>query len=237
MRNISEIADVVDKMQSYQKLVIKRKTCAKCQGLTNPSNKDKNLNQYDSAQIGPWTLWQRNLDSDIVIVGQDWGDISYFVKWKGRDQPSGNPTNENLQELLKSIGVKIDKPQDHQNQVIFLTNLILCLKTGGLQAQVYDQWFKNCSNSFFKPLINIINPKVIIALGMKVSKSILNIYNIQYDNVPYYELLIQSPYQLTNSLVLFPVYHCGKGGVNRNRSMSEQKEDWLKISEWLKHQK
>ena len=220
----------LDKDQAYNDLVQRRKTCNKCNGLCNPSTFD-----YDSDQIGSWTLWQGNLNSDIVVVGQDWGDVTYFEKWKGKDQPKDNPTNENLQRLMEIINIKVEKPSMDQNHIVFLTNLILCLKTGGLQATVEDHWFENCSSIFFRPLMNIIKPKIVIALGKKVSESILNIYDIPYSkSTPYYELINKSPVKLTSSLVLFPVYHCGAGSINRNRPMEEQKDDWRKIAQWLK---
>lgn len=216
------------KIEAYKKLVEKRKHCSLCKELCNPSAVAGGL--YDSDQIGPWSLWQANLNAKLVVVGQDWGDKSYFTKWEGRDQPSGNPTNENLQRLLKILCIEIGKPREQQDQVIFLTNLILCLKTGGLQGQVDEQWFKNCSFNFFKPLIEIITPRVIIALGKKVSESIMALYGLSYSrNAAFSKLISKSPYQLTESIMFFPVYHCGAGSVNRNRSIPEQQEDWLKI--------
>jgi uracil-DNA glycosylase family 4 len=221
-------------IEAYRKLVEKRKTCSLCKGLRNPATVADG--RHDRDQIGPWSLWQANLNSDFVVVGQDWGDILYFEKWGGRDQPSGNPTNENLQKLLKNVGIEIGRPRDRQNQVVFLTNLILCLKTGGLQGRVDNQWFTNCSRTFFRPLVEIIRPSVIIALGKKVSESILALYDIPYlKDAAFSKLMSQSPYQLTNSTVLFPVYHCGAGSVNRNRQLPEQEEDWSKVYNWLKN--
>jgi hypothetical protein len=128
----------MDRSEAYRQLVQKRKTCSICDGLSNPSS--VKAGRYDSDEIGPWSRWQANLDSDVLIVGQDWGGVPYFLKWKGRDKPSGNPTNENLQMLLNSLGFGIAKPCDQQNQVVFLTNLILCLKArvrigGGLHTR------------------------------------------------------------------------------------------------------
>ena len=93
------------KIDVYNSLVNKRKYCRSCNGLVNCSVVDDG--KYDSDEIGPWTLWQGNLNSEIMVVGQDWGDRTYFSKWKGADQPSGNPTNENLQRLLKQKQVEI----------------------------------------------------------------------------------------------------------------------------------
>lgn len=220
------------KEEAYRKLVEKRKDCCLCKGLCNPRTAEEGRHDHD--QIGPWSLWQGNLNADIVVVGQDWGDLSYFSTWGGRDQPTGNPTNENLRELLKIVGIEIGKPRDQQDQVIFLTNLILCLKTGGLQGCVEDRWFANCASAFFRPLVEIINPRVIITLGKKTSESVLRLYGIAYSkSVPFSSIVERAPYALSNTISLFPVYHCGAGSVNRNRSMLQQREDWLKIRKWL----
>lgn len=222
----------MNKIEKYRNLVHKRKQCFLCQCLHNPASIDKG--KWDSDQIGPWSLWQASLDAELIIVGQDWGDVSYFKKWEGRDQPSGNPTNENLQKLLGTIGIDVRKPREVQHQIVFFTNIILCLKTGGLQSPVEEQWFQNCSVAFFKPLVEIIKPIAVLALGKKVSESIFEIYGIQQPkNTPLSDKIKQAPYQLTDSTVLFPLYHCGAGGVNRNRSMEKQMDDWSHIKKFL----
>jgi uracil-DNA glycosylase len=221
----------MNKIEAYKSLVEAQKRCSRCNDLSNPATIENG--KYDSNQIGPWSRWQADLNAHFLVVGQDWGDVSYFLKWGGRDQPSGNPTNENLQALLENIEIKIGKPCESQNQIIFFTNLILCLKKGGLQARVKDDWFNNCTQNFFKPLVEIIEPRAILALGQNVSESILNLYDIAYrKDRKLSELMEESPYQLTSSMVLFPLYHCGAGGVNRNRSLDIQKNDWAIIKEW-----
>ncbi|MDA8091078.1 MAG: uracil-DNA glycosylase family protein [Nitrospiraceae bacterium] len=223
----------VGKREAYEELVKKRKSCRLCCGLSNPSYVSDG--KYDSNEIGPWSLWQSNLNAELLIVGQDWGDISYFQKWEGRDQPAKNPTNENLQDLLAHIDIQIGKPREIQGQVIFFTNLILCFKQGGLQSPVKNDWLINCTREFFRPLIEIINPRVILALGKRVSESILDRYKIPYSkNKKLYDIMQRSPYELTSSTVLFPLYHCGAGSINRNRPMIEQKKDWTQVSEWMR---
>jgi DNA polymerase len=230
------------KEELYKALVEKRKACKICEGLTNPSVVDGG--KYDSNQIGPWSLWQGNLDAKLLIVGQDWSDVDYLRKWEGRDESRSNPTDCNLQHLLEILGVKIKNPRETQTELIFMTNLILCLKEGerqspvkkkqvGLQASVKDEWIKQCSSNFTKQLIDIIKPKVIIVLGEKPSKAILDAYQVRYPKTSLAEMVNKSPYKLTETTVLFPVYHCGAGGINRNRSMKEQENDWRKIKEWL----
>lgn len=222
----------MDKSEAYNALVQCRKNCRLCKGLTNPAEYE----QLNSQHIGPWSLWQGNLNTQVMIVGQDWGDTEYFAKWQGRDQPHGNPTNENLRRLLKTIGISIGGPQEPQEQLVFLTNLILCLKQGGLQAPVEDEWFTNCAKRFFVPLVDIIKPRAILALGQKTSEAILRAYGVPFPrSACFSNMLDRSPYPLAGT-VLFPLYHCGKQGVNRNRSSAEQDSDWQRVAVWLRQE-
>jgi hypothetical protein len=127
--------DANQKLALYRQLVHDRKTCRACSGLTNPSICGDGA--YDSDQIGPWSLWQGNLDADLMIVGQDWGDEAYFLQNAGHESHK-NPTNETLRKLLASIGIEIEPPSKERGfgGQLFFTNAILCLKTGGLQAHV-----------------------------------------------------------------------------------------------------
>jgi hypothetical protein len=125
-------ATYMNRQEAYKTLVEKRKNCGLCTktGLVNPACFENG--DYDSDHIGPWSRWQGNLNADIMVVGQDWGDIAYFKKYEGFDQPSGNPTNTNLQQFLRQFRIFIKEPKEIQNHSIFLTNIILCLKSGGL---------------------------------------------------------------------------------------------------------
>ena len=60
-----------DKSERYFQLVEARKACTACAGLSNPSTFHEG--EFDSAQIGPWSRWQGNLNAAVMIVGQDWG--------------------------------------------------------------------------------------------------------------------------------------------------------------------
>lgn len=84
-----------------------------------------------------------------MIVGQDWGDTRYFTSNAGRDVER-NPTNETLRRLLALIGIDIPAPTaaDADGALVFMTNAVLCLKDGGMQAKVRPEWFANCGSGF-----------------------------------------------------------------------------------------
>ena len=71
-------------------------------------------------------------------------------------------TNETLRRLLRSIGIDIAGPTaaDAGGGTVFLTNAVLCLKNGGMQAKVSPDWFTNCGSRFLRPTIDLIAPRV-----------------------------------------------------------------------------
>jgi len=225
------VSGSVNKLAAYRALVEERKACRVCSKLTNPA--DCPDGPYDSDQLGPWTLWQGNLDSELMVVGQDWGNQAYFVTNRGRDLAE-NPTNKTLQELLKSIGVDIEKPtpQDSGGGNIFFTNAVLCLKQeGGMQGKTDQTWFKNCS-LFLRRTIEIVRPKVIVTLGARAYRVIADLYRLER---PPFRSAVEreNGFELEAGIRLFPVYHCGARILNTHRPRDDQKRDWEKIRKAL----
>jgi hypothetical protein len=141
-----------------------------------------------------------------VIVGQDWGDTQYFIKNKGHDLAS-NRTSETLRRLLGSIGIDVAAPvaTDTGGGTAFMTNAILCLKQGGMQAAVRPEWFAACGVRFLRPTIDLIEPKAVEPDG----------------------------FRLTDTPTCFPVYHCGDRILNTHRKLAAQVRDWARVGRAL----
>jgi DNA polymerase len=200
--------------------------------LTNPSVSGNGV--CDSDQIGPWSLWQGNLNADLMIVGQDWGDEAYFLCHAGHDQ-SGNPTNKTLRKLLRSIGVEIEPPSmtDAGGGGLFFTNAILCLKTGGLQAPVDPAWFKNCGSQFLRPSIEIVRPRVLVTLGERAYRVMTSLYGLNW--LPFKAAAEREDgFLLFGRTTLYPVYHCGARILNTHRPEAKQVTDWSRIGRALR---
>ena len=209
----------------YRELVIERKACRRCQDLKNPSDVEGGC--YDSDHIGPWSRWQGNLDAPVMVVGQDWGDTRYFLKYQGVEGP-GNPTNKTLAMLLGTIGIAIGEPgQTDGADVVFFTNAILCLKEGGLQGDVRREWFQ-CCRPFLQRQIEIISPKVVVGLGQRAFESIVTAFDMK---PPAFRNAVEDErgIVLPNGSRLFAVYHCGARILNTHRSLSAQLHDWQRI--------
>jgi len=179
---------------------------------------------FDSEEIGPWTCWNGDLDARILIVGQEWGDVVAFEKQQGRDSPLG--TNRMLRELLASVGVdSAPAPHRVRNSGVYLTNAALCLKFGGVQAQVKDEWFKNCGVAFLRAQVEIVDPRVVVALGQQAYQALCYAFGIP--RIGFRQAVnCREPITLPTGASMVPVYHCGQRILNTHRSREEQFEDW-----------
>lgn len=220
------------KNTEYAKLTRDRKKCHLCSELTNPA--DVNDGQFDSKHVGPWCVWQGNLNADLMVVGQDWGDVGYFAQHQGQPSPT-NPTNLTLVKLVGLAGVKIGVPgfESGHNRAFF-TNAILCLKeaSGGLQGGVRQSWFTNCA-PLLRRQIDIIQPKVIVALGERAYRTVLLAFECR-GGAFRDEVELDTGRVLPNGSRVFAVYHCCARIQNTHRHMPAQEADWKRIRRFLR---
>ncbi|BBK77768.1 uracil-DNA glycosylase family protein [Clostridium butyricum] len=205
--------------------------------LKNPQNIEGG--QYDEEnELNPWSRWQGDLNAEILVIGQDWGGEECYREQQGIDSDE-DVTNENLIELFKSIGITVRKPSEQYSkkieQNLFFTNCILGIKEGSKTCAV-DRWIEINAKEFLKPLIQeVLNPKIIITLGLPAFKSVNEIFKITEEKN--YKLNMKSvltkeyPY-IQNDIKIFSFYHCGRLGVN-NRSLEKQIDDWSILKKYV----
>ena len=223
----------MNKELKYQELVSLRKHCFDCNvfGMRNQSE-----TKSDTDSIGKWSDWQGNLNAEIIVIGQDWGSFESWVNYKGEDSITST-TNKTLIELFKIIGYDIGTVlSPNKSALLFFTNAVLCLKAGKMSDTVPKQCFANCSTKFLKPLIEIINPKIIITLGTSSYDSVIRLYSTKDRKIKYEPLKNvagKEPIELLKSgLKLFPFFHCGGLGL-MNRKREIQIEDWKNLKGYI----
>lgn len=215
--------------ESYRALVSARRACTRCSGLRNPAVIA--AGSFDSSHIGPWTVWQHRLDARVMVVGQDFSDVAYFERCQGRDQPR-NPTNQHLVALLRSVGIEIAPfGEAGGGNAAFFTNAILCLKEGGMQAKVRDDWFMNCGRRFLRPQIELVRPRVVVCLGQKAHDAVLQAFELPRQKLRAAVASLGTPVLERTHVVA--VYHCGARTTRLTRSLEQQRVDWVRVSALL----
>jgi uracil-DNA glycosylase len=219
----------MDKSTAYAMLVSERVACRKCAGLANPASVANG--SFDSLAVGPWSRWQGNLNAKLMVIGQDWGDVKYFTENSGRDEAE-TPTNKALRELVGLLGIDVGSPSDRgRADAAFFTNAILCLKSGGLQGKVRQEWFGNCSR-FLRRQVEIVAPTVLVCLGERAYRAL----GVAFSFMPGpFRQAVENPEGVIigTGIRAFARYHCGRRIQNSHRPLSMQRQDWLRLRRFL----
>ena len=223
---------VATKKDLYAALVTKRKRCRLCIdiGLRNPAEAE--LSAFDSNEIGPWSRLHGDLDAQLMIIGQDWGDVRYYKKNGGFDNIK-NPTMCTLEWLLRGIGLDVSLDEYAPSpRGIFLTNAVLCLKDGGLQAKVDPRWFANCGAHFLRKQIEIVSPRIAVTLGQKAYEATLGAFGLDMTSFRN-AVENETGTTLSNGTTLLAVYHCGQRILNTHRPFAQQMINWRRVANGL----
>lgn len=213
------------------KLATERKSCQVCSAYSPGLIENGSNYPFDPYVLSHWSQWLGSSSPELLIVGQDFGNLSYFKRFEGRDDP-GNETNIQLHAFLRKAGFETSKPphcDDGSN--VFLTNSVLCFKTAEeMNAQIKPHWARNCTTLYFLPLVEALKPKAVVAMGSPAWKAIRKLFKLHRSPEP---ILKASGSQWNaQSTQIFPVAHCGRLG-QRNRAYELQVQDWERIGSFL----
>jgi uracil-DNA glycosylase len=216
-------------MKEYRALVAARKACRICVERSPGQIRSCADFDYDPEVVSHWELWLGHKNPKLLVVGQDFGNVDYFVRNCGRDDPA-NKTNANLRTLLIEAGIDAGHPRQlDQKAPVFLTNSVLCLKEGAMNAPLRASWVSECTQRHLAPLLRWLKPPVVVGMG-----------NCGWHAVRQAFALSQAPRAIAaaagycwtseNGTRIFAVGHCGPLGLI-NRPWRQQVLDWRRIGE------
>lgn len=226
--------EVVD---SYEQLINARKACREC---TRPwpgrrLAKMPLLNGMDFGTdpdvVSHWSQWLGHRSPKLLIVGQDFSNVDYFRKYGGRDDPESK-INWNLWELLnKRAEIFVGPPsRSDPNAPVYLTNSILCLKDGPMNAPVPGSWVDTCRREHLAGLINLLRPSVVVGMGVSGWRAVRGHFGLDADpeTAPAGIREAAGRSWSVSQARVFAVGHCGPLGI-ANRPWPLQAEDWRRI--------
>lgn len=226
------------KEQEFNFLIEELSVCKKC---TNLKCKNKSLiniyQNYDFCTNIPsiWTDWFNRLDSDIMIIGQDWGPYSDMEKyykllnldksnWKELIELENSSTKRMLENFIKETSndkFTLDN--------IYITNAIMCARQGknyrgeNINLKVSTL---NCSNYLLKQ-IEIVKPKVILTLGYFPLLSLSKIFGFDIEKT-LKETILKFSEIVIKDFVIIPLYH-PVAQVKKEEQLKQYKRIWKYI--------
>ncbi len=178
------------KNKSFQELIHDMGKCNECLNLQCENKSLINIyKDYNFSINIPsiWTDWFNRLNSDIMIIGQDWGpynDMKKFYNLLNADKSNWKELIESeksstIRMLKNFISESSNKKYSLDN--IYITNAIMCARQGenyrGNNIDLKKSTL-NCSKYLLRQ-IEIVKPKVILTLGYFPLLSISKIFGFE----------------------------------------------------------
>lgn len=127
---------------------------------------------YECNYISPYSKSAHNQNADVLVILQDWSSK------QGLD-PEGEAPNEKPCSELIEYGYSLTGVKTNTNLKRFLkqylelelkdtyaTNLFPYIKDGGVRGKIKPKYMQMAAREFTLPMIDIIKPKIAIALGL-----------------------------------------------------------------------
>ena len=231
------------KKELYNILLIELSKCEKCINLKNKNGKDCALiNLYKSKELcknipSIWTDWFNRLNSEIMIVGQDWGPYSDMEKLN--ELYIKNPNEDNWKYLIeqeksntkKQLEYYIKESSNNKYGLddIFITNAIMYARKGENYRGDNINLKKSTSNckEYLLKQIEIVKPKVILTLGYYPLLSLSKIYNFDIErNLK--NTISRTPEIKINDFIIIPLYH-PVAQIKKIEQLKQYKRIWKHI--------
>ncbi len=216
-------------MTEYGALVAARKACRICVERSPGRIRSCAEFDYDPDVVSHWELWLGHKRPKLLVVGQDFGNVDYFVRNRGHDEPA-NKTNANLWRLLAEAGIAAKHPRELDAEApVFLTNSVLCLKEGAMNGPVRASWVSACTERHLIPLIEWLNPPVVVGMGGCGWRAVRQAFALRVTPRAI-SAAAGGTWLAQTGVRVFAVGHCSPLGLI-NRPWSQQTADWRGIGE------
>ncbi len=220
--------------EQIEELTRARQACRRCMNSHPGDIRNGSDFDYDPPVVSYWSQWLGDLQPRLLIVGQDFANFAYFKEFQGRPDHDSK-TNQNLFLLLKEAGFRPKQPSEKDvTSGVFLTNSFLCFKTSnGMSGTVKKSWSKTCTEHHLRPLMRVLAPKAVVALGGLAWGAIRESFSLK--SAPERISEAAGGHWPSKDAEIFAMGHCGGLGL-RNRAKDSQLKDWQRLGEFLKFQ-
>ena len=188
---------------------------------------------YECNHVSPYSHGAQNVNAKVMLVLQDWGSIDYLKNLCDKDQESLSQlgrdpklfTNKNITDLLNR--------HFHLNLAdTYATNLFPFIKQGTMSSSIPIQDLNRAAIEYTRPLIEIIQPSIVICFGIKTFNALIASYG--YKGSTKMAEAIDSPKNV-GTVLIHCLPHPGRlGQNNRNKGgIDRVSADWASVAKSL----
>ena len=185
---------------------------------------------YECDHVSPYSHGAQNVNAKVMLVLQDWGSIDYLKSLCDKDHESlsrlgRDPklfTNKNITDLLNRH-FHLDLADT------YATNLFPFIKQGTMSSSIPIQDLNRTAMEYTRPLIEIIQPAIVICFGLKTFNALIASYG--HKGSTKIAEAINSPKTVGTGLI-HCLPHPGRlGQNNRNKGgIDRVSADWTSVA-------
>jgi restriction system protein len=176
--------------------------------------------------VSPWTVSACNVDTDLMIIGQDWASEDFLSKdFDPRMRELGHDpalaTNRNLRRLLHEAF-------DRKVEDTFATNAFVFAKPGGMNTRLPPADLTLSATRFALKEIEIVQPRMVICLGIGTFNGLraaLNCRLVRLDAIDYL-----GPAVIHHGCELHGVPHVGARGLGATGGYGRSLTIWRALA-------
>ena len=186
---------------------------------------------YECDHVSPFSHGAQNVNAKVMLVLQDWGSVDYLKSLCDKDQESLSQlgrdptlfTNKNITDLLNRH-FHLDLADT------YATNLFPFIKQGAMSSSIPIQDLNRAAIEYTKPLIEIIQPIIVICFGIKTFNALIASYG--YKGSTKMAEAINRP-KTVGTVLIHCLPHPGRlGQNNRNKGgIDRVSEDWAALAQ------
>ena len=185
---------------------------------------------YECDFVSPWTISAQNVDSPLMLIGQDWLSSSRLnlpkdEEQKRRGQTWNLPTNETLRCLLqRHMALSFGDT--------YATNLFPFIKPGRMTVPIPTADLDYCASRYAIPQIKIVAPKMVVCLGRATFDALRRA--LPQPPIAWAEACWPNCHTLLNDIEIYGAPHPGRLGVLNAGGMTRVHEIWSRLSARLR---
>lgn len=225
----------------FDELISDMSKCKECLSIHSKNNIDCSLiNIYKNKEFvkeipSIWTDWYNRLDSEIMIIGQDWGPYTDMLKLnkeylKNKTKDNWNKLIEvekslTKKQLLKYLNISSNgKITNFDN--IYITNAIMCARKGNSYRgnNINLKYSTISCSKYLSSQIDIVKPKVILTLGYYPLLSLSLIFNFEIEKTLKQNIENNSIIKVKDYIII-PLYH-PVAQISKEEQLSQYRKIW-----------
>ena len=185
---------------------------------------------YDCEFVVPWTISGCNLDSDLMILAQDWASESFLKKRskpaqkelrRRHGQDADLPTNKNLKALLK-------KHFDLEFSDVYATDVFVFIKSGHMSAPIPIGDLEYSAKNYTLPQIKIVQPRMVLCLGAKTFNALRGALGQREMKLS--EACLPTHHTVYEGAEIYGVPHTGNWGTKNAGGIDSVHRVWEKLA-------